>query len=347
MRVAFLVVLLAGIEAIVSGRDRHAAFELVLLLLVSAGLILETVLLVRPSLRRIRATVFELDQSRQHVAELHRLVAGQSELVASQVAVQTRSLSDRNRDLERRVREQAADLERSNQELQQFASVASHDLREPLRMVTSYLELLQRRHAPTLEPSAREFIGFAVDGAKRMKRMIDGLLEYARVGSRGGELLLTALTCPLQEALANLAVAVRESGAVFQHGGLPAVRADARQLAQLFQNLIANAIRHRGERAPVIRILAERTGEVWRIGVCDNGPGIAPEHHERIFRPFERACTGGDGNGLGLAICRKIVERHGGRLGVESAPGEGATFWFTLPAAEDVDLVEVALECSA
>jgi signal transduction histidine kinase len=243
-------------------------------------------------------------------------------------------------ELELRVEERTAELERSNQELQQFAYVASHDLQEPLRMVTSYLQLLNRRYENQLDSDAREFIAFAVDGASRMHRLINDLLAYSRVGTRSRPLEPTDSQAILDQVLMNLRVAIDETGAVVTHDPLPSVMADATQLAQLFQNLIGNAIKFRNERSPEIHIaVAQHTTESpavagrWLFSVRDNGIGIDPQYGERIFQIFQRlhGREEYDGTGIGLAICKRIVELHGGSIWVDSQPGEGATFHFSLP----------------
>ncbi|MBU6401622.1 MAG: PAS domain S-box protein, partial [Verrucomicrobia bacterium] len=243
-----------------------------------------------------------------------------------------RDVTERKR-AEERLKQTAAELARSNAELERFAYVASHDLQEPLRMVTSYLQLLARRYQGQLDANADEFIGFAVDGANRMKTLINDLLDYSRVGTRGKPFAPTDTEAVLARALANLSVAVCDSGATVTHDSLPTVKADDVQLTQLFQNLIGNAIKFRGAAPPVIHVSAVRVPGAWQFAVRDNGIGIDPQFNERIFIIFQRLHTSQEysGTGIGLAICKKIVERHGGRLWVESAPGRGSTFFFTLP----------------
>jgi signal transduction histidine kinase len=249
-------------------------------------------------------------------------------------------------ELERRVagrtaalRKAVDDLRRSNRELEQFAYITSHDLQEPLRMIASYLQLLERRHAERLDGEAREFIGYAVEGAKRLQTLISAVLEYSRVGTHGAVPAPTDSGAALASALANLEARIRESGARVTHGPMPVVRADSAQLVQLFQNLVGNALKFRGAAPPEVHVAAERTPQGWEFAVRDNGIGIAPEYHERIFRMFQRlhGRRAYEGAGIGLAICQRIVERHGGRIWVESAEGAGATFKFTLPEAESPD----------
>ena len=228
----------------------------------------------------------------------------------------------------------AADLARSNAELEQFAYVASHDLQEPLRMVASYTQLLGRRYRGKLDSDADEFIGFAVDGALRMQELINDLLAYSRVGTRALQVEAIDTGSLVDQVLGDLTAAIGESGATVRHGGLPTVQGDRTQLRQLFQNLIANAIKFRGERPPQVHVSAERNDRAWSFAVRDNGIGIDPDYRERIFVLFQRLHTRAEypGTGIGLAICRKIVERHGGRIWLESQPGQGTTFWFSLPA---------------
>ncbi len=245
---------------------------------------------------------------------------------------------ERTRELEREANERKrtlAELMRSNQELGQFAYVASHDLKEPLRKVRIYLQLLQRRCGGQLDADARQFIVYAVDAAQRMQNLVQDLLAYARVGSHGKPFEIVDCAAPFREAVANLEAAIRESRAELTCGPLPRVWADASQLVQLFQNLLDNAIKFRGDQPPVVQVEAQSRDGEWLFAVRDNGIGIDPLFVDRLFVIFERLHSQSEypGTGIGLAICKKIVERHGGRIWVESKPGEGTTFWFTLPAA--------------
>jgi len=237
---------------------------------------------------------------------------------------------------------QAQDLARSNADLEQFAYVASHDLQEPLRMVANYTQLLARRYKGKLDPDADEFIDYAVDGATRMQRLIEDLLAFSRVGTRGKEVEPVVCQDALDRALANLATATEETGAVITHDALPVVIGDDGQLGQMFQNLIANAMRFRGAEPPRIHVSAERAGNEWTLSVQDNGIGIDPQYADRIFVIFQRLHTRAEypGTGIGLAICKKIVERHGGRIWVESDGKYGSTFRFTLRAATVVSEAE-------
>jgi two-component system, chemotaxis family, sensor kinase Cph1 len=230
------------------------------------------------------------------------------------------------------------ELRRSNQELEQFAYVASHDLQEPLRMVSSYTQLLARRYRGQLDDAADEFIGYAVDGANRMQTLINDLLAYSRVGTRGKPLAPIDMATLFEAARANMRVAIEESGAKVSYEALPTVMGDTTQLMQLLQNLIGNAIKFRDEnRTPEIRVGAERRDGEWLFSVSDNGIGIEEQYLERIFVIFQRLHnrTEYPGTGIGLAVCKKIVERHGGKIWVESKPYEGSTFYFTLRPGEE------------
>lgn len=229
--------------------------------------------------------------------------------------------------------QRSQELARSNAELEQMAYVASHDLQEPLRMVASYMQLLEKRYKDRLDTDANEFIGFAVDGAKRMQSLIDDLLTYSRVGTRAASLQPVDCMALVKKVIGSIRIAIAESDTRITCAPLPIVMGDATQLTQLFQNLIANAIKFRGDQAPQIHIGAEAENSFWRFSVQDNGIGIAPEYFERIFVMFQRLHSRSTyaGTGIGLAICKKIVERHGGRIWVESAPQQGSIFKFTLP----------------
>jgi light-regulated signal transduction histidine kinase (bacteriophytochrome) len=270
------------------------------------------------------------------------LLRSKEELEA-QVAERTVELREANAHLaveldERRRAEQllahyTEDLKRSNTALEEFAYVASHDLQEPLRMVASFTQLLAKRYRGKLDQDADEFIGFAVDGATRMQKLIQDLLAYSRIGTRGKPLGPTDCNVIFDQARANLFKAVEENDAQVSSGPLPTVPGDEVQLVQLFQNLLANALKFRGEQPPIIRVTAQENDVAWRFAVQDNGIGLALAHHDRIFKIFQRLHHRSEypGTGIGLAICKKIVERHGGRLWAESEAGRGATFYFTIP----------------
>jgi PAS domain S-box-containing protein len=229
------------------------------------------------------------------------------------------------------------ELKRSNEELGQFAYIASHDLQEPLRMVASYTQLLSRRYKGKLDVDADEFIAFAVDGASRMQRLIQDLLTYSRVGTKGRELRHTSSEDAFQQALVNLRGSIEGSGAVVTHDALPTVLADEMQLTQLFQNLIGNAIKYQNPGIPRVHISAAMNGQKkWSFAVQDNGLGIDPQYFERIFGMFQRLHKREEfaGTGIGLAICKKIVERHDGNISVESQLGHGSTFRFALKGSE-------------
>lgn len=249
-----------------------------------------------------------------------------------------------NADLERRVadrtselNERAKDLARSNSELQQFAYVASHDLQEPLRMVASFTQLLAKRYKDKLDDDAHDFINFAVDGATRMQTLISDLLNYSRVGTQGKSLVPTDSDALFKRVLESLQISIGESEAEIVSDSLPMVMADPQQLGQLFQNLLTNAIKFHGEEPPRVRISTERAGNDWKFSFCDNGIGISQEHSDRIFIIFQRLHTKTEypGTGIGLAICKKIVERHGGRIWIEPSPGGGTTFCFTISAVQN------------
>ncbi|MEW5727346.1 MAG: PAS domain S-box protein [Pseudomonadota bacterium] len=245
-------------------------------------------------------------------------------------------VTDRER-YQRELERKTAALEQSNADLEQFAYVASHDLQEPLRTVVSYLQLIERRYRDRLDAEADEFITYAVEGAKRMSRLIRDLLAYSRIETAGGQMGPVDCAGAAANALVNLRQAIDDAGAVVEIGPLPVVTGDASQLTSLFQNLIGNAIKYRHpDRPPHVRIAAERGDGEWLVSVADDGPGIAPEYHERIFMIFQRLQAGGhaEGTGIGLALAKRIVSRHGGRIWVESGEGEGATFRFTLRPAD-------------
>ena len=248
-------------------------------------------------------------------------------------ALEEKQVRKERRQAEADLAKKAEELARSNRDLEQFAYVASHDLQEPLRMVAAYTQLLAERYAGKLDENADKYIRYALEGALRMQTLVTDLLTFSRVG-RNRKSTPLAGDAVVREALDNLQAALQESGAVVHYEALPTVRGDHTQLVQLFQNLIGNAIKFRGEKTPVITVSANRSAAEWEFSVSDNGIGIAAEHAEAIFVIFQRLHTRAEypGNGVGLAICKKIVEQHGGRISVESKAGEGASFKFTLPA---------------
>ena len=241
-------------------------------------------------------------------------------------------LASTERDITARKRS-LIDLERSNRELEQFASVASHDLQEPLRMISSYTQLLAKRYGSQLDDQAKKYVNYTVDGAVRMQALINDLLSYSRVGTRGRPLAATDSHAVLGEALRNLAVMIGESHTLITNDDLPTVRTDASQLVLVFQNLIANAIKFRRAELSRIHVSAQNRGHEWVFAVRDNGIGIAPQHAERVFVIFQRLHTRAEypGTGIGLAVCKRIVERHSGKIWFESEPGHGTTFFFSLP----------------
>jgi signal transduction histidine kinase len=232
-----------------------------------------------------------------------------------------------------RIKEMERMLERSNNDLQQFASIASHDLREPLRMVINYLELIDRRYRDKLDEQGQQFMMFAVDGAKRMEAMIDDLLLLSQVDTSQTPVISVDLEEVLATVLQNISLAIKETGTVVTTDPLPTVMAERSRMVQLFQNLLFNAIRFHSEEPPRIHIFSGKQAGKWLMGVSDNGIGIRPEDHERIFLLFKKGSSGEKypGTGIGLALCKKIVEHYGGRIWVESQEGKGATFFFTLP----------------
>jgi PAS domain S-box-containing protein len=235
--------------------------------------------------------------------------------------------------LEDLVKQRTQELARSNRDLEQFAYVASHDLQEPLRAIAGFVELLKRNLQSSLDTKTTEYMNFTVDGAVRMQSLISGLLEYSRVGTHGQKPEQTDPRAALERAVANLRMSIKESGAEIATDDLPMVYFDGMQLSQLLQNLISNAIKFRAEQAPRIRISAARLDDSWRFAVADNGIGIDPQYAERIFLIFQRLHSREEypGTGIGLSICKKIVERHNGKIWVESKPGDGSTFYFTVP----------------
>jgi light-regulated signal transduction histidine kinase (bacteriophytochrome) len=251
------------------------------------------------------------------------------------VAVVFRDITEHREAEEERARF-TAELQRSNEELQRFAYIASHDLQEPLRSIVSFAQLLERRYRGQLSEDADEYIDFIVEGGHRMQRLIEDLLQLSRIETTARPSAPTDVGDVVNGVLASMETAIREAGATVEVGEMPTVIADADQLAQVFVNLVGNALKYRRlGTPPVIRITAKREGRCWLFAVTDNGIGIEPEYFVRIFEMFGRLHTHDqyDGTGIGLAVVKRIVERHGGRVWVESTLGEGSTFLFTLPPA--------------
>jgi light-regulated signal transduction histidine kinase (bacteriophytochrome) len=236
------------------------------------------------------------------------------------------------------VARQQRDLERAREDFEQFAYIVSHDLQEPLRMVSSYLQLLERRYKDKLDSDAEDFIHFAVDGAQRMQKLISDLVNYSRLNTRASEFAPTDLNAVLERALASSSEAAIDCDACITHEPLPTLIADAAQVQQLLEQLIDNALKFRNGGRPTVHVGAEQRDGEWVFFVRDNGIGVSPEYSDRIFGIFQRlhSRSAYPGTGMGLAICKRIVERRGGRLWVESTPGSGSTFYFTMPQrAED------------
>ena len=313
-------------------------------------------------LANLKVSPADLKRRINYAQEHAAFLEAQAALLEARVEERTAALIESNRQLQAEVQERQRaqqDLSRSNAELEQFAYVASHDLQEPLRTVASYLQLIERRYKDQLDSDANDFIGFAVDGAKRMQSLINDLLLFARIGTRGKAFVPTPCGRLVQTVLKDLQLAIADTGAKITVGVLPAIVGDDVQLQQLFQNLIGNAIKFHGSGVPTVDIQATRVGELpepaqtdahggppgpapatepsagtWQFSVADNGIGIEERHIGQIFRLFHRLHTRAayPGNGIGLALCKKIVERHQGRIWVQSSPGQGSTFFFTLPA---------------
>ena len=230
------------------------------------------------------------------------------------------------------LRKTMLDLERSNNDLEQFASIASHDLQEPLRMVTGFTQLLQDRYKDKLDEDANDFINYAIDGATRMKNLIDDLLIFSRIGSRGKPFKLIEMNIALEIVLSNLGHLIEETHSAITSDPLPVIKADETQMIQLFQNLISNAIKFRGEKTPAIHVTAEIKTDMWTFSVQDNGIGIDSKYFDKIFIIFQRLHKKKeyDGTGIGLAVCKKIIQRHSGKIWVESELGKGSTFHFSI-----------------
>ncbi len=273
-------------------------------------------------LRRDDGTVIVIESTRRAVRLHDRWV----------IASVARDISGRKA-AEEEIKRRMAELARSNEDLEQFAYVTSHDLTEPLRMMASYAQLLKRRYGSQLDESGREFIEFIIGGAQRMRLLIDALLQYSRAGRAITQIQSVALDDALDDALANLAKALSDSQAKVIRESLPSVAADPVGMMQVFQNLVGNALKFRGDTSPEVRITTQDLGSHWQISVADNGIGIAPEYFDRVFAAFQRLHPRNryEGAGIGLSICKKIVERHGGHIWVEALASSGTAFHFTLP----------------
>lgn len=298
----------------------------------------EELRVLRESEEGLRKLASELEQ---RVAEQTKEIRQANEALEGHI----KALENVNNQLEMEVTERSkaqdaldaanTDLERSNRELELFASVASHDLQEPLRTITSYIELLAHKYGDKLDQQADQYMGFIMDGAHHLQTLINDLLAYSRVGTRAKPFAPVKMDSVLDQVLGGMKKTIAESNTQVERDELPEVLGDDVQLAQLFQNLIANAVKFRkNEAASRIRVTIKEDGDEWIFGVHDNGIGIDPQYSERIFQIFRRLHTREEyeGSGMGLAICRKIVEHHGGRIWVESTRGEGSSFYFTLPA---------------
>ncbi len=272
----------------------------------------------------------ELKKHRDHLEELVKEHTAKFENLNMQLK---RELAERKR-AEEKVKESLEELELSNTELEQFAYAASHDLQEPLRMVTSYVQLLQKRYKDNLDDDANDFINYAVGGATRMQKMIDGLLLYSRVQTRGKSFQPTDCSSVVRQAISNLKIHIDETHAIIESDALPTINADEMQLVRLFQNLIDNALKFHGPEVPRIQVSATKRANKWMFSVSDNGIGLDSKYKDRIFEIFQRLHGEEEypGTGMGLSICKRIVERHGGQIWFDSDLGKGSIFYFTIPA---------------
>lgn len=281
------------------------------------------------SRKKAEEQVNELLNSEQRLTEELRVSNEELQSTTEELQVSNEELQNQQDELRKLIDK----LEVSNRELEQFAYVASHDLQEPLRMVSSFTQLLEHRYKDQLDEDADDYIGFIVEGAYRMKDLIDDLLAFSRLNTETKPFEVFNMETALNSVLSYLKSSIEEHDVKITHDSLPSINGDSSQIQQLFQNLISNAIKFRGDESPCIHISAEKTGYGWLFGVRDNGIGIDTEHQEKIFEVFRRLHTRDEyeGTGIGLSICKKIVERHGGRIWVESKEGEGSTFYFTMP----------------
>ncbi len=316
------------------------AIAIALLLVVGAVAIGLRTAAIRPltrlagDARQVASGDFQHEVDASGPRELHELAVDVNRM-RQRILLELSAVQDANLALQARAR----DLERSNAELEQFAYVASHDLQEPLRKVASFCQLLQRRYIGQLDARADQYIEFAVDGAKRMQALIDDLLAFSRVGRADREPVLVSCAAALSQARVNVAGEIRRSGASVEATDLPSVRAELSLITSLFQNLISNAIKFRGDKPPVVQISADRADDYWLFSVADNGIGVEPEYADRIFVIFQRLHDRAAyaGTGIGLAMCRKIVEHYGGRIWLDTSYRDGARFCFTLPVAAAAD----------
>jgi light-regulated signal transduction histidine kinase (bacteriophytochrome) len=310
-----------------SARFLAGAFILLAVLLVIAGVSAGVFLS-----RHVARPVVDLGHSVRRVArgEFDHVIdtAGPRDII---------ELGDDVESMRARIVSSISDLERSNAELEQFAYVASHDLQEPLRKVASFCQLIEKRYSGQLDERGEQYIYFAVDGAKRMQVLINDLLAFSRVGRLGGEFGPVDLDDVLARVLSNLDTAIQESGAVVESEPLPTVNGEASLLGAVLQNLIANGIKFRSDAPPRVSLSAERRGGEWLFSCADNGIGIDPEYAERVFVIFQRLHPKEEyaGTGIGLAMCRKIVDYHGGSIWLDTETTSGTTFHFTLPAIEE------------
>ncbi|MHA2370047.1 MAG: sensor histidine kinase [Candidatus Hodarchaeales archaeon] len=285
-------------------------------------------------IRRLKEKSDELQTAHDELElrVLERTAALQEALDSIQIEVDKRKAAEED------LKETAAELARSNRDLEDFAYIASHDLKAPLRTIGSYIHLLERRYKSELDEEAQEFIKFAQNGVKRMQNLINDLLSYSRVGTHGKEFTPTDFQPVIERVLFNLQKSVEETGAVITHTAMPTIAADKQQMIQLFQNLISNAIKFCKGQSPIIKVSARLQSQEWVFAVSDNGIGIESQYQDRIFQMFQRLHSKKDfpGTGIGLAICKRIVERHKGHIWVESEPGEGSTFYFAIPVKKGV-----------
>ncbi len=275
----------------------------------------------------------EIKKQLEHEVKKQTQDMNRQRIAALNIMQDAKLAKDRAEKAESELKLKANELLHSNQELEQFAYVASHDLQEPLRMVASYTQLLEKRYNDILDEKGRKYIFFAVDGANRMQQLINDLLSFSRVGAKSKEFKETDLNVVYAKATANLEIAIQESQAQVSRDQLPVIWGDDVQLIQLFQNLIGNALKFHGNNTPQVRVSVEENEQGWNLCVSDNGIGLDEKYKDRIFIIFQRLHTREEykGTGIGLAVCKKIVERHGGRIWVESKIGEGAKFFFSIP----------------